>query len=225
MPTELDTYASIVWEPSDLIELRPLQPWQGQRVWTLVSDLPMHFERMHAENERGANIYAGILPRKRDGGGTAEDVDGGRVVWVDLDHCDPDQASKIVDSIGLPCPSMVVATGHGAHLFWRLSEWADKATIQTLVSGLISFLLDRPESQKYIDKSAKDPARILRLPGFVNHKPPAAKSRIVFSNAELRYKPEDFSAFLPREPERKSQSVMQPGSGNTIRKLSESFCR
>jgi hypothetical protein len=236
MTTELQQYASIVWEPDDLIEIRPLQPWQGQRKWTHVADLAQHAERMMSENERGANIFAGIMPRNKFGfydpekinrkgekgawvGGESEDVDGGRVIWADFDHCEAEAAIEITGKLKMPIPSMAVATGHGAHLFWRLKDWTEKPVIQELVSGLISFLLEKPESRPHIDKSAKDPARILRLPGFVNHKPPAAKARIVYADTELRYAPEDFAVFMPKEaaPAPVSRSpIPQSGGGDKM---------
>ena len=193
MNKQLDQYAKIVWEPDDIIEIRPLQPWQGKRVWTKAADIQMHTERMAAENERGANIFAGILPRREHGGGTSDDVDGGRVIWADFDRCEPGDIDDIMHKLKLPYPSMVVGSGHGAHVFWRLKEFTDKATIYRIVCDLIAFLMDKPESQNYIDKSAKDPARILRLPGYVNHKPPAKAAEIFYAVPENRYTPDDFA--------------------------------
>jgi len=208
---QLQEYASIVWEPEDLVEIRPLQPWQGQRVWTKAGDLGDHVQRMQAENERGADLFAGVLPRTKDGGGTADDVAGGHVIWADFDHCEPEEAAELTGKLGVPMPSMVVATGHGAHLFWRLESFTPKEEIYKIVCGLISFLLDKKETQNYIDKSAKDPARILRLPGFVNHKPPAARARILCSDSSLRYKPSDFDAYTAkREPKKVPVAAKQP---------------
>ena len=136
MTKQLDIYARIAWEPDDIIEIRPLQLWQGKREWILAKDLGKSLSRMQLENENGANIFAGILPRNKFGyfdndkinkngntggwrGGESEDVDYGHVIWGDFDHCEPTTATQIISDIGMPQPSMVVATGHGVHVFWR----------------------------------------------------------------------------------------------------------
>lgn len=184
---ELSEYAAVAWEPGDLIEIRPLPCWGGERAWIKAGELAERAERMTAENERGLNLYAGILPRIRDGGGKAEDVDGGRVLWADFDGCEPEAAIEIIGNLEMPPPSMAVATGHGAHLFWRLEEWTAKDAIHRTMCGLVDFFLSREEARPFIDKGAKDPARILRLPGFINHKPPKARARIVYADPSVRY--------------------------------------
>ena len=205
---QLQQYAAVAWEPDDLIEVRPLQPWMGQRKWVRARDLADHVDQMLWENERGANIYAGILPRNKDGGGTSEDVDGGRVIWADFDGCDPVEANAIMERLELPVPSMLVATGHGTHIFWKLKEWTPKADIAATVAGLIGFLKSHPESAKFIDQSAKDPARILRLPGFINHKEPVANAELAHADPSTVYDLDVFAPFLAtKTPEKKANAA------------------
>jgi hypothetical protein len=205
---QISTYASVMWEPDDLIEIRPLKPWGATRFWCKSSELHYHIENMQEENQRGHNMYAGACPRSRDGGGSADDVDGGRVLWADFDHCDPNEAIRVAGEVGLPIASMVVSTGHGAHLFWRIDAWLPKEEHKSAMNALTDFMLSREETAKYTDKSVKDPARILRLPGFTNHKPPVAVSSIVFADPASRH---SLSAFPAAEAQKIIHGI--PASG------------
>lgn len=193
---KLRIYTKMVWEADDIIELRPLPVDKGKRRWVVVKELLPVIEEMIEENKRGANIYAGILPRNKVGGGKAEDVDGGYVLWLDFDHCEPVDALYIINKLNMPDPTMVVNSGHGAHVFWRLKEWTNKDTIHKTLINMIEYLLTTEEAKSYIDKSAKDPARILRLPGFINHKPPVVNAEIWRHNEDNKYSIEDFSSFV-----------------------------
>lgn len=197
---ETETYAKTLWLPDDIIEIRPLQPWQGQRVFTLAKNIGEHLSRMGEENERGAGIYAGVMPRVNYTDGDAEHCASGRVLWADFDHCADGVALEAVSAIGLPMPSMAVNSGHGTHLFWVLNQVHTKDDIVSAVGNLITFFLEKKETRNYIDKSAKDAARILRLPGFVNHKPPAAKATIVYSDPSITYPLSVFAAFSVAPP-------------------------
>ncbi|MCD7897469.1 MAG: RepB family DNA primase [Planctomycetaceae bacterium] len=204
MQSALLRYAELTWNPDDIVEIRPLKPHQGERVWTYARDLGDHIPRMITENERGANMYAGILPRNTFGrydgrrwiGGRAEDVDGGRVLWLDMDNVEAERAVELSGRVGLPGPTMTVATGHGAHLYWKLRDWLPRDEISRVLAGLVAFLKADPALAEYVDASAKDPVRILRLPGFINHKPPAALARIVSADPDRLHDLDDFKPFL-----------------------------
>ncbi len=196
--SELAAYAKVVWSENDLIEIRPLPAGMGKREWILAKDIthPDRVQRLIAEN-RVANIYAGVLPRIKEGG-RAEDVEGGRVVWADFDHMTPEEAIERTGRQEFPPPSMAVNTGHGAHLFWKLDKWETKERICECVTRIIQAF--------DCDKSVKDPARILRLPGFTNHKPPIAESGIIFADHESPYSLDELLSFLPEV----STPVVQP---------------
>ncbi len=106
------------------------------------------------------DVYIGVLPRWRHGGGRADVVGDGRTVWVDLDLPDGLRALEPVD----PAPSLVVASGAPGHVhvYWRLLRAVPPRTIER-ANGRLAFALGG-------DLRAGDAARILRPPGTVNHK-------------------------------------------------------
>ena len=181
METESETlrYAAVVWEPDDLVEIRPL-PDASQRVWTPAGGMAKHLEWMRGRNARGNGVYAGVLPRIRPNGGTAADTDGGRVVWIDCDSIDADAALASVRAAGVPAPCLAVNSGHGAHIYWKLAEKLPKDRHLRLLKALYAYLRDAPGLAGHVDPKTQEAARVLRLPGFINHKPPVAECRIAF---------------------------------------------
>ncbi len=142
-------FLQAIFAPGDLILLRPIELWtengrkkskvdydgvqyhlvgvkdqagqwqpQPQRLGTAV----------RRQNERSehtkANIFYGVCPRF----GTAGRYDQAwqirvvRVLWSDVDHCTLDEARERCKAAGLPEPSIIVASGNGAHLYWILAE-------------------------------------------------------------------------------------------------------
>lgn len=188
---QLEKYIQVAWEPDDIIEIRPLPKELGKRVWLKASEVLGYYSELLKDNQQGANIYAGILPRATHGGGKAKDVNGGQVLFVDFDGCTVEEANEACTSLGVLPPTMVVFTGHGVHCFWKLDRWTEKALWQELEHQVVEYFLAQPQTEALIDKSVKDPARILRLPGFTNHKPPVAEAYLVRADHFCMYNPED----------------------------------
>lgn len=163
--SETEKFISAIFAPSDLVEIRPL-PAEWERAWCRAGEIDGIIEDAHDANRRGANIYFGVLPRDRDGGGTAEDVTAGRAAWVDFDGIKP----EAVDLRGLPEPTVIIDSGHGTHIYWCFDSLIPKADLVNLVADLAAYLGSDP--------SVADAARVMRLPGFVNHKPPVANAKI-----------------------------------------------
>ncbi len=83
-----------------------------------------------AEHER-ANLFFGVCPRVRrprqvnDQRLTWDHSFQIRVVrclWADLDYCTPEEALRRCEDAGLPRPTIIVSSGNGVHLYWRLVE-------------------------------------------------------------------------------------------------------
>ena len=196
---QIAQYAAVAWQPEDLIELRciPTDRESGAPVsfWTTASVLLTQFERLKSLNVQGMNIFAGILPRVNEGGRTDADCAGGYVVWADFDGVTPEEALRIVEAAGLPRPSMVVNSGHGAHLYWALDNlWTtgvgvEPAKISALVGDMAALLGSDP--------AVKNPSRILRLPGFTNWKNPVADCTLLYADLALRYPFDQLRAIVP----------------------------
>lgn len=106
------------------------------------------------------DVYVGVLPRWRTGGGRADVVGDGRTVWVDLDRPDALRMLEPVD----PPPSLVIASGGPGHVhaYWRLRRAVAPREIER-ANGRLAFAL-------HADLRAVDAARILRPPGTLNRK-------------------------------------------------------
>lgn len=186
---QIETYARILWEPEDLIELRTL-PAGGLRFWVKAFELSGKACEILRANDAKSNIYTGVLPRSEQKG-TADFCLPGRVVWADFDNgIDAKTAWKSVKAKKLPDPSLVVNSGHGTHLFWKLKKKEDPKTLSSFVRDFAVFF----ES----DISVSDPARILRLPGFVNWKPPVVQTEIKYST-EAQYDFEELRKIIPAQ--------------------------
>ena len=184
---QLAAYAAVAWAPEELVEVRclPTERQGGPRpksLWLTAAELPDAAEPLEALNARGLNVYAGILPRRAKGGKADADCAPGRVVWADFDHTTPRAAWKKARAAGLPRPTMAVNSGHGAHLFWKLTEPADPAELSELV-GSVARLCGS-------DASVRNPSRILRLPGLTNLKPPEAPCVLLYADPERTYTPD-----------------------------------
>lgn len=158
------------------------------------------------------NIYCSSNPRARVGGTTGADVRLARSLYADLERLGVEAALRACEDARLPSPTMAVNSGHGVHLFWRLTEpmldlglWtaAQKALIGVLGS----------------DPAIHDPARVMRLPGFVNHNGDPAPATIAEVDPARRYNLEDILSALPPlgpSPER-------PGPARSLSPAAKAF--
>lgn len=108
----------------------------------------------------GWDIYYGVCTRA-DRGGKKENCSRICTVWVDFDHVE-----TLPDFKKVP-PDIIVNSGGGFHVYWLLEEpvyvrtgrWKE---IESVVMGLTKRFKG--------DEMACDITRILRVPGFMNHK-------------------------------------------------------
>jgi hypothetical protein len=197
------------WLDDGLVELRPIGangPVCGGRRWLAVDEAVEALPQLLDEYARKRwHAYYGVLPRSSRGG-TAADVGEGAVVWVDLDTRPPgapkhamtraladaarDEARRRLGRVPWK-PSAVVLTGGGAHAYWRLAEPTPAAMCSELSLRLSAVLGGDP--------NACDVARILRLPGSLNHKytPPFPVRLWHIDDDDQGLDPETLDAFLP----------------------------
>jgi hypothetical protein len=113
-----------------------------------------------------ADVFVGVVPRTRRGGGRADLIASSNVVWADCDDADSITALTAFR----PQPSMVVASGTGEnrHAYWLLRDAIGLEQTESINRGLALAL--------GADQHSTDAARILRPAGSLNHKrePPAA---------------------------------------------------
>lgn len=208
--SQLATYASIVWPAGSLIEIRPLPTQRGDAMpgwvhqsWCLAEAVPtLYDELLQANTEGQANIFAGVLPRVADGGSKDADCAPGCVVWADADGMTPDALRQSIADVGLPPAAMLIDSGHGAHAYWKLNGVVFPQKLSELVGDLAAMLKTDP--------SVRNPSRILRLPGFTNHKPPAAPCCMVESDSSCTY---DFLLLRTMVPKASATIPAPPPSG------------
>jgi hypothetical protein len=170
---QLVVYAECVYDPDDLIEVR-LLPCKFSR-WVRAAELPQQAAILNQDNAQGQNVYAGVNPRKRWGGRKTADVALARVLVADFDGITETEATRRWAAAGLPEPTLIIASGHGTHIYLQFTRpIARPSAWRTLQRRLIAAVGS--------DVKVHDPPRILRLPGFTNHKEPVAVARIVHAS-------------------------------------------
>jgi hypothetical protein len=159
--TQIGEFLDALFEKDDLIEVRMLP--SGRREWKKASEFSEDFlNHLKHHNLDGQNIYFGANPRGGKGS-SSQDVATCNCLFVDFDNVSIEYARKIVSSGSLPMPTVEIASGHGVHFYWRLEEPIEDTELwSSYMRGLIAVC----ES----DHKIKDPARIMRLPGFLNVK-------------------------------------------------------
>lgn len=115
-------------------------------------------------------VYVGVLPRNRRGGGRGDLCMSAATVWADLDTRAATERVLAFE----PEPTLVLGSGGPghAHAYWRLDRQLPIAQIEALNSGLARRL--------GADEASTDAPRILRLGGTLAHKydPPVVIRRI-----------------------------------------------
>jgi hypothetical protein len=127
---------SLLFAPEDLILIRPIETWvdgdakRSQIVHNQVRTItaaqltrPHIFGSMSLQTGRDrSNLFYGVCPRPgpTPGFDLAWQIRTVRALWSDVDDCTPDVAIERCDAAGIPCPSAIVSSGHGAHLYWAL---------------------------------------------------------------------------------------------------------
>jgi len=186
---QIQDFVSVVYEPSDIVEVRMIRNRHVLSKWYKAADLASHTDELLTHNGRRYNIYVGVCPRRTIGGTKNEDVDRARVLVADFDHTDLADALRRWTAVGLPTPSMIVLSGHGVHIYLKLASEIAADVFTGFQQGLIKLL----ESDPVIH----DPARIMRLSGFKNWKEPVADATIYDFDAGLQYAAEDLHEFIP----------------------------
>ena len=202
-------FLNVLFGPDDLIEIRALNRTGGEgprvrRWWIPPVDYPFLEPTLRGLNGDGCSIFVGVNPRT--GRGSGEDA----VSCLRAFHADFDTPSGVPGSAGknptgrpVPPPTVVVDSGHGRHLYWVLGEPVavtdgNRALLKAVNRGLANAVGGDPV--------CCDLARILRLPGFTNWKPPAAEVRLL-ELTDRRYDLANLQPFAVFKPEAANTAV------------------
>lgn len=184
---EAADFLSMIWPQSllrnETLELRAIKRSDGTVSRRFLKSIPEFLSTARSFKD-GWDIYYGVSTRFENGG-KKQDCYRVGAVWMDLDNISE------LPNFGKMQPDIVVNSGGGFHTYWvletpimvRTGRWKE---VEAINRGLI-----KKYSHKLIpvDKTKKfggdlmtiDITRILRVPGFFNHKysPP----RKVIANA------------------------------------------
>lgn len=169
--TDIQIIISTLTEPDDIIELRCIK--KGEKIksfWTLAADVPSMHDELQRLNMEGYNIYWGVNPRKGFGLSGDKNVSLARCLFADFDHLEPGDGCGRLEFIwndiflaGLPEPTLAVHSGHGLHVYWRLTKPITDLALWHDTQDRLNKLLGA-------DPCIKNPERIMRIPGFLNTK-------------------------------------------------------
>jgi len=212
--SEIAQFVACLYQPEDIIEVRNCAP-KGMKIngkavglnrWVLASELESQTDRLLIEN-REWNIYVGVNPRRNRGtrgvncktcvpskpcGRCERCVAFARSLFVDMENIDPHRARTLWDQRGLPPPSLVISSGHGVHIYVALAHPINATAFRQAQRGLIQLFI-----RDGIDRSIHDPPRIMRLPGFLNHNPPAGTcATIAEADVSRRYELAEFAHLI-----------------------------
>ena len=161
-------------------------PRPQQRVVTLEQVLaPRYLRWLAYENDAGANIYVSANPlcpgsRKR----TKESIASVRHLYIDIDTDGDARLAALRASDVVPTPTAILSTSLGKYqVLWRVAGFDFERQEQTLKQLAIAF---------GGDPACTDRNRVLRLPGFFNHKYSPALPVTAEYTADTSYGPSDF---------------------------------
>ncbi len=207
-------------------------------IWTLTDKRSRWFREIApaasaVETLADQDVYVGVGLAAKDYGPThrcpSDEIAGIRGLWADLDlrsdaHDKKALPPTIQDALTIIpeplAPTMVVATGNGAHAWWLFKEPyifdtdKERRTAARLVARWHTLLRLKAAARGWAFDRLSDLARVLRIPGTLNLKDPAnPKPVTLFAHSGRRYNPSDFEDWLDEaaiaDPDLQQQQVRQ----------------
>ena len=166
-----------------------------------------------ADRAGSQDVYFGVGlqdPKRKQGRGKAEDIQGLVALWADVDfgeegHKKPhpptlEEAVALVDGMPLPA-SVLVHSGHGLHAYWLFDApllfrngAEDRVEGARMAAGWQGKLRAASEAKGWTLDATHDLARVLRVPGTWNRKGTPVPVRILRAGGP-RHKVEVFRPF------------------------------
>jgi len=132
------------------------------------------------------SIHPGALGREK------ADVQYVRHVYADFDHDAATRVAAMQDRKNMPTPNHIGGSSPGkSQVIWR-AEGFTKDQAEELMRGLVR--------EFGADPACTDVSRVLRLPGFVNHKYEKPHLVTVQNVTDKVYRPESFPEFAKEQP-------------------------
>jgi len=192
-------YIRANFEPADWIAIVALNRSKAdprQRVVIAEHAARPQFQRELSDlNEKGHEIYVS-MNTIREGRHSRKKADIARIrhVFLDFDNGGPEAARETIARAGVPVPNHLIETSPGkSQAIWRV-EGFEAAGSENLMRGMVR--------QFGADPASVDRSRVLRLPGYLNHKYyPPFLVKVADLSSEV-YTPSQFPHFEVSEAER-----------------------
>ena len=217
-------------------------------LWTLpdrrsawFADVDAACAALAAKTYEDKDVYAGMCTSPADMGASrrcdAANVASMGCLWADIDvgaggHKKENYPATIEDAMSVlaayPKPSLIVSTGHGIHVYWLFRERfltarpVDNAAAAELAERWQRWLLRGMQAHGWSLDMTWDLARILRVPGTLNHKDKAHPLPVsVIENSGTQYDWLDLSKKIPADIRAETRTTATKASGIGALKLSE----
>lgn len=161
-----------------------------QRIVALEGMLgPRYLAWLSHENHLGANVYIAANPLRADSRNrTKESIASVRHLYLDIDTDGDVRLAALRASAQVPIPSAILSTSPGKYqIFWRVADFDFEHQERALKLLAIAF---------GGDPACTDCNRVLRLPGFMNHKCDPAHLVTVEYPCDSVWTPGDFQLDL-----------------------------
>jgi len=166
---------------------------------------PRYQAHLRAANAHGADVYLTVNVLKPDARRrTKTDVAEIRHLYLDIDGGGPAALKNLLLDRDMPKPHSVLESSPGKYqVLWQVENFSPEHA-EAVVRGLAR--------QFGADASVWDTARVLRLPGFRNHKyeTPHYVAEIPNSPPPYRLRPLDFPTFPEAAPQAPAPSDAAP---------------
>lgn len=191
-------YLLKLFEPSDRIAIMLLKKGlkDPAHKFLLVQEAanPAYVAKLRQANEQGWNIYVAMNPLKADRR-IKENISAIRTLYLDVDHNGKAVMDKVMQSSVVPEPNFVLQSSPDKYYFvWRVEPGISVVEQESLLKSMIR--------EFGADPAASDATRVLRLPGFKNHKyDTQPEVEVIHYGPEVHHKRDEFKVSL--EPVKK----------------------
>ena len=185
---------------SDRLAVMLIQKGTGERIQRIASAEQIASEPFQAwlrfKNKERHEVYISMSTlRPHATGRTKADVAEIRHVYLDLDKNGKQAVEALLSRDDLPTPSHILESSPGKYqIIWQVEQFEARQA-EALMRGMVREL--------GADPAATDSTRVLRIPGFRNHKYDVPHIVTVETLGREAYRPNDFPAFenvLARDP-------------------------
>jgi hypothetical protein len=160
-------YLRELFEPTDNVAILVRNRGTGKTVQRIAKAemvaSPEFQQWLAMHNAAGADVFVGMNPIKDEAfSRTKDNIKDIRHVYLDLDRNGDASLAAIRNSTDVPAPNFVLDTSPGKHqVVWKVNGFH-----QDEAESLLHSLANQFDG----DLAATDSTRVLRLPGFANHK-------------------------------------------------------